>query len=378
MTRQIGCVTLLLMFLSGCSTLGYYAQALQGQTSILLARQSVDGLLRNADTPVQLQDRLILSQGMLAFAESNLGLPVAGRYRAYVATGRDAVVWNVFAAPEFGMTPLNWCYPVVGCVPYRGYFRQARARRHADRLVRQGYSVHVGGVAAYSTLGWFRDPLLDTFINWPEAHLANLLFHELAHGRVWVAGDAVFNESLASFVGDAGAQAWLADRPQELSRYRRDQDAEAAFSAELLSLRARLSEAYEESVDAARKRERRDELLAGFRACYARRREALGGGRFDAVVRSNLNNAFLASRQTYTQHEAAFALLFKEAGDDWNAFWRVVEDLTRVSLEARVQTLEALSARAGARSDEQQVAHAGDDDHADEVHCEAFPGHVAG
>lgn len=384
MTRQIAALLfssiVLPILLSGCSTLGYYGQAAVGQTRILLARQSVEDLIVSAKTPADLRARLETTRAILAFAESGMGLPVQGRYSTYVATGRDAVVFNVVAAEEFSLRPLTWCYPVVGCLPYRGYFRAERAHSQAALLRGQGFDVDVGAVPAYSTLGWFSDPLLDTFIHWPDGHLANLLIHELTHGRVWVKGDAVFNESLAAFTGDAGARAWLAGRPSILADYLAAEAADGAFAASLGQLRSELDEIYRRDGLPATKRLARAAAYDRYRACYRRHRQLLGQGRYDRTVETRLNNAFLASRKTYDRHVPAFAALFAAQGGQWPAFFAAVDrlaDLDREQREAELDRLAKASAAGGA-SGEEQVTHRGDDEHTDEVDCKAFPRHVAG
>ncbi|MEM7355613.1 MAG: aminopeptidase, partial [Acidobacteriota bacterium] len=196
---------LALLLLTSCSNLGYYGQAAWGQTKILLGRRSIDRLAADPKTPQALREKLQTVQAIRRFAARELLLPADGSYRTYVelpasAAGgrRTAVVWNVVVAPELSIEPLTWCFPVAGCVAYRGYFSEARARRFADRLQRQGYDVAVAGAAAYSTLGWFEDPVLSTVIDYSDVDLAGLLFHELAHQLLYVQDDTRFNESFAT------------------------------------------------------------------------------------------------------------------------------------------------------------------------------------
>ena len=375
MRRQIGLA--LLVLLSGCSTLGYYGQAAGGQLALMMNRQSVPKLLQADGTSPELRQRLQLSQALLDFASVRLQLPAEGRYQSYVVTGRSAVVWNVVAAPELSLAPLTWCYPVVGCVPYRGFFSERRARREASLLMRSGYVVHVGGVPAYSTLGWFRDPLLDTFIRWPAADVANLLFHELAHSRVWVDDDANFNESLASFVGDQGARQWLAVQPDALAAYDTELTIERRFSGLLDGLHEQLQAVYAAPTSDARKRRDAAALYARFRACHVSRRQQLGQGRYDTFVSERLNNAYLASRRTYDQFMPAFAALFDEVGADWTAFWRAVEHLAGLDAEKRLARLQQLLELVPDTSGQKQVTNQGDHEHADEVECQPFTRHAA-
>lgn len=367
----------MMFLLSGCSTVGYYTQAVLGQADLVLSRQPVERVLAEGGTSDELRARLQLSEAILAYADRELGLPAQGRYSTYVETGRDAVVYNVVAAPGLSLDPLRWCYPIVGCVPYRGYFRKSRAVAMASTLQGQGYEVHVGSVPAYSTLGWFDDPLLDTFLDWPPGYLANLLIHELVHGRVWVKGDAEFNESLAAFVGDTGARAWLAERaPDELRQYVADEAADAAFSASLIGLRSMLEALYRDGSGVAEKRLRRTQVFDRYRACYRRHRDQLGDGRYDTVVDQRLNNAYLAARQTYDRLIPAFGDLFAEAGWQWPAFWSSVETLAALPRDQRESSLASRSGASPERSGKQQIADRRDDKHADEVGCEPFLRHV--
>ncbi len=357
MSRQIG--VLLLFMLSGCSTLSYYGQAVHGQASLLLNRQSVPGLLKSSKTPSELRARLETSQAVLRFAEERLHLSAHGRYRSLVITGRRAVVWNVVTTPALSLAPLHWCYPIVGCLPYRGFFSEARARREATQLRAAGKVVSVGGVPAYSTLGWFKDPLLDTFIHWPDADLANLLFHELAHGRVWVNGDAQFNESLASFVGNAGVTQWLIDRPADLDRYLRAQTLDERFERRLAGLRKRLESVYASRAADQEKQRLADAVYAEFRRCHMAARRDSQTSRFDAIVATGLNNAYLAGRQTYAQYEPAFAILYRDAGHQWPQFWSAVEQLIAMSKAARHQHLGDLSPDPTGASDQHQGTDCG-------------------
>jgi len=261
----------------------------------------------------------------------------------------------------------------VGCVPYRGYFDRGKAEAMASRLRAEGYDVLIGGVPAYSTLGWFNDPLMDTFIHWPEGQLAKLLIHELTHGKVWVEGDAMFNESLASFVGDVGARLWVTDKPQAAIKYEEAESAESAFTALVEQLRKALIAIYADVSGDAAKRLQRSAAIDAWRACYRRHRDVLGGGRYDRTVDTRMNNAFLASRETYDRHMPAFAQLFVEEEESWPRFFTAVDQLANRSPSERAAELDALRRR----SDEQQVTDRRDDKRADEVHCEALSRHKA-
>jgi predicted aminopeptidase len=194
----------------GCQTLGYYTQAVHGEYHILACQQTIEKVLADSRTPASLQDRLQLVQQLRGFAGKELKLPVDGHYRRYADLHREFVVWNVYAAPEFSLASRSWWYPFVGSLDYRGYFAEEKARHFAADIAKKGFDVYVEGVEAYSTLGWFKDPVLNTFINHSDARLAEIIFHELGHQRVFAHGDTDFNEAFATVVGQEGARRWLA------------------------------------------------------------------------------------------------------------------------------------------------------------------------
>ncbi len=215
----------LLIVLTGCSSLGYYAQLGEGQWQLLQARQPVAELLADPQQPAALRQRLQLAQEARAFASARLGLPDNRSYRLYANLKRPYVVWNLFATAEFSLQPLTHCFPIAGCVAYRGYFDEQRARGAAALLRVQGLDTEVAGVEAYSTLGWFDDPLLNSMLAWSDARVAALIFHELAHQRLYLPGDTAFNESFARFVEEEGLRQWRQARhlpppPAHLQRQR--------------------------------------------------------------------------------------------------------------------------------------------------------------
>ena len=219
MLFQILTVIALVILLAGCETIRFYQQAIVGQGRLLLDRRAVESLMEAPETDPALRYRLQLAQDALAYA-GVAGLPVAKAYDSYVETDRQFVIWNVFASPALELSLKTSCYPIAGCVSYRGYFKREDAERQAASLRQQGYDVHVGGATAYSTLGWFDDPLLDTFLFRDEEYLVALLFHELAHRLVYIKGDTRFNESLATSVERYVLREWLITRG-DLKRFER-------------------------------------------------------------------------------------------------------------------------------------------------------------
>lgn len=369
-------ITLAVLAGAGCQTLGYYSHAALGQLRVLTARQPVEAVLARLEQARQhdprdeaLHAQLTLARRLLGYAEAELGLVADGRYQSYVALDRPAVVWNVFAAPPLSLTPYQWCYPLVGCTPYRGFFNAAYADRSAQALERRGFETFVGPVAAYSTLGWFDDPLLSTFIGYPEAELAELLFHELAHGEVWLPGDVAFNESFATFVGRRGASQWLAasGRHEDIARRSSDHAARKRLLGLLAETRAALQQVYQAEVPDPKKLEAKTRVLEGARRCYAAYRSRLGGGRYDALM-AGLNNARLASVAAYEDHVPGFARLFAESGGAWPEFYQRVRAIAELQPDARAAALAA--------SGDEQIGEGGDDDRAHEIQCQPFLGHL--
>lgn len=361
---------------TGCQTINYYSHAALGQLRVLTGREPVPRVLarlddRRAGDPEAelLYQRLAFSQAVLAFAETELGLSAGDRYRTYVDLERPAVVWNLFAAPELSLEPYRWCYPVVGCAPYRGYFDQTYAERSARSLQQQGFDTYLGPVAAYSTLGWFADPLLSSFVTWPEPDLAALLFHELAHGQAWAPGDVAFNESFATFVGRQGLSVWLSAQGNDTVELERlaVMSARRRLLGLLAHTRKALRQVYASGLSDEVKRELKAEVLAAAKICYVDQRERLGGGRFDGLM-AGLNNAKLASVAAYEDLVPAFADLFEAVDGSWQAFYERVRALTELKPGERRVALRG--------SSYQQVAQRADDEGADEIQCETLSGHL--
>lgn len=362
---------------SGCASIGYYAHVSSGQLSLLSKREPVEKVIDSLEgesepAAVALSERLRLSQTLLEFARLELGLDVGGRYSTFVALDRDVVVWNLVAAPELSLSAHTWCYPFVGCAPYRGFFEREKAERARARLAAEGLDTYVGGVTAYSTLGWFDDPILSTFIALAEPDFVELLIHELAHSRVWVKDDAPFNESFASFVGAAGARAWYAGR-ERAAEYESHLAGEADWTRArslLEEARVALQSAFDAPQTDAWKRTAKARVLGAAADCLAELSEATGNEDFHRLA-PRLNNAYLASLATYSDQRPAFAVLFADAGGEWELFFEAVDVLAKLGAEQRQASIEALLARSG----EEQVAADGDDQRTDQVQCEALARH---
>lgn len=326
----------------GCATLSWYGEAAVGQMRILAARRPVAEVLADPATTPETVANLMRADAILEFAEHEVGLPVGDRYRTYVELGRDAVVWNVFAAPEFSLTPHRWCYPVVGCAVYRGFFDRDGARREAASLAARGFDVHVGPVAAYSTLGWFDDPLLSTFIGYSDERLAELLFHELAHGELFVPGDSAFSEAFATFVGREATSAWLSATGRDPEPYLAARQAALRRADFFRAWRARLRTLYAQKLPADQRRLLKGALFDEMLACYAERRRRFDPG-FGGTPPGALNNARLAATGTYEDRTPAFAVLFARVGGNWEAFYRAAREIADREAGARDEALRELA-----------------------------------
>ena len=306
------------LLLTGCETLAYYAQAFSGQMALMARAKPAADLIADTATPQPLRERLALARAIRDYAVSGLKLPDNESYRSYADLGRRYAVWNVVAAPEFSLEPLQSCFPVAGCVSYRGFFAQEDAERHAAGLQAEGHDVHVYGVPAYSTLGRFDDPLLSTFIRYPDAELARLIFHELAHQVTYVKDDSTFNESFAVAVEREGVRRWLAamGRSAELKDYFSSQERNRSFANEIEQASARLNVLYRQRIAPEAMRDGKRAELEALKAKLA------GQERFKD---QGPNNAFLASFATYTQLVSTFEHLLQEEGGDLERFYARVK-----------------------------------------------------
>ncbi len=341
------CVALVVVVIAaaGCTSAGYYGQSIRGQLSILVKRRSFESILDDPRADRDLRSKLERVAQMRDFASSELDLPDNGSYRSYVELDREHVVYNVVAAEEFSVDAKTWCFPIVGCVAYRGYFMRVKAARFASRLDEVGFDTTVDGVAAYSTLGWFRDPVLSTFLDRSESSLAALLFHELAHEKVYVKGDSAFNESYATTVELAGLERFLdtdaAQAVLETARIRRKRQAD--FSALVAACRDRLLPIYADAkLSDDKKRARKADAIAALVAQYRGLRDGEWAGYpgYDAWFEQDLNNAHLASVGTYSTLVPEFQRLLASLDGDLSAFHAAVKELGRLDFEERRRRLD--------------------------------------
>ncbi len=346
--RLFASVVLLLTsgLLGGCANLGYYTQSIGGQMQIFHRQKPIAELLDDHRTPAPLKDKLATVLQIREFATNGLGLPENGSYREYADIGRPHVVWNVFAAPPASLELKRWCFALVGCVGYRGYFSPERAQRLARELRHEGYDVYVGAVPAYSTLGFFDDPVLNTVIDEPEVELAGLVFHELAHQVAYVRDDSAFNESFATAVELEGARRWLVGRgsPTQWEGYATANDRHAQLLALIGDYRARFAQLYASEATDADKRARKQALFNELLADYEELRTRWGGfAGYDGFFTRELNNAHLAALATYYELVPGFQALLAQHDGDLRSFYRSVKKLGKLPKAERHARLATLA-----------------------------------
>jgi len=308
----LGCV---MLSISGC----YYTQAARGQLDVMSKREPIDELIEAPDTPEELAERLQLVSEARQFAIDDLLLPDNDSYRSYADLGRDYVVWNVFAAPEFSLQPKTWCFPIAGCVAYRGYFSEDAARRKADQLREDGLDVAVGGIPAYSTLGRFADPVLNTMMHWDDADLVSTIFHELAHQVLYVKDDSAFNESFATAVEEIGIERWLTSRDQggDFSDYIDRRERRKKTMEVIAVARSDLEKVYASAMAAHEMRRAKETRLAQL------------ANELPAEFQTDLNNARLASVSLYQSRVPEFRALYEECELSLQCFYDRADRLTK-------------------------------------------------
>jgi predicted aminopeptidase len=340
--RLISCVVVAAV-LGACADLRYYAHVTRGESALLLQRRPVKKVVADPATDPKLAARLSLSQRARQFASQQLDLPDNRSYTYYVQLHRPYVVWNVFATPRFSVDPVLQCFPIAGCVAYRGWFDEGMAKDRAEKLRAQGDDVYVGGVPAYSTLGWFADPILSSMMRWDDDELIGTIFHELAHQLIYVKGDTAFNESYAMFVQSEGLKAWHRSRG-EPEGDDRDQRMDDGFTQLVLDLRDHLKKLYASGQGDAAMTAGKEREMADFRVRYARWRDENwpNDHRYDAWVARPINNATLLPFGLYDQWVQAFGELFKQADGRWPDFYARVRALAREPKPERENDLRAL------------------------------------
>ncbi len=346
------CATLLIAA-GGCAQLGYYAQAMQGQMSLLASAKPIDDWLADPKVEDKLKTRLRQTRAIRAFAASELGLPDNGSYKNYADLKRPYVMWNVVATPELSLKPVSWCFPVAGCVDYRGYYSPEAAQAFADELRTQGQDVRVSGVPAYSTLGWFNDPVLSTFIAYPEAEIARLVFHELAHQVAYAPGDSQFNESFATAVEEIGVARWLEQQGDAAmrERYREYRQRKNDFLGLLDSHRRQLEENFSRAASDAEKRARKQQIFASMKQQYALLKAERWGGYagYDRWFSGEMSNAHFALAATYHDLVPAFRGMLVHEGD-MRRFYARVKAMAKLGKKRRRAALATYAGAAAQHS----------------------------
>jgi predicted aminopeptidase len=330
-------VALLAFAVSGCGTIAYYAQAVGGHLELMRLSVPIQEALHEPNTPEAVRARLEQVVAIRDFASRELKLPDNGSFRRYADIGRPFVIWNVFATPEFSVKPVESCFPFAGCVAYRGYYSEESARRYAADMAAEGYDVYSGGVPAYSTLGYFDDPVLSTFIRYPDAELARLLFHELAHQVVYVKNDTMFNESFAVSVEEEGVRRWLDERgtAQQRAAYDAYSERRRQVFALVLKYRNRLDAFYRGAGSTEVKRAGKAKLFAEMHEEYRALKASWGGfAGYDRLF-SQPNNALLASIAAYTELVPSFRALLAADGGDFERFYADVRKLADLPPDER-------------------------------------------
>ena len=336
----------LMMILCSCQSASYYSQAVLGQARIMLAQRPISELLGEPGTPQAIREKLSYVLALREFAREDLLLPVGDAYLGYVDLHRTHVVWNVFAAPELSLEPKTWCYPVVGCASYRGYFAPQEAEGYSAALSREGYDVFVAGALAYSTLGWFDDPVLSTFLQLDDARLSALIFHELTHRMLYVAGDTSFNESLATTVEEEGLRRWAAARQAHglIAEYERQQRLSDRFIALVSQRRNELSALYAGDVPVDQKRAGKAAIFDALRRDFeAEKHKVPEMATYDRWFASGLNNAGLATIAVYHDLVPAFKGILSRSHGDLAVFYQECRRLSRLPSAERQQHLRQLT-----------------------------------
>lgn len=333
-----------LSVLAGCTSVSYLASSVSGHMKIMAARKDVGEVIADPATPQDVHNRLLTSVEVRKFAIAELGLPDNDSYSKYADIKRNYVTLAIYAAPEFSLAPKVWCFAFYGCVPYLGYFSEATVRRQAQMLRSRGFDIHVNGVIAYSTLGWMSDPLLNTMVSQDDTWLAGLVFHELAHQRVYINGDSGFNEAFAVAVETTGVEKWLRARGDAagLRQYRAGRDRQADFLALVSRTRDELNVIYRSDARPESMRAQKAAAVERLRARYREMRDRRWNGYrgYDGWFDEPINNAKLAAASVYDERVPAFLRLFKLCSDDYSRFYAAVRRIGGIKPPSRVKALE--------------------------------------
>ncbi|MEM7400502.1 MAG: aminopeptidase [Pseudomonadota bacterium] len=343
---RISIVVCLLFCFSACSTIGYYHQSISGHFKLISKREPIADIVNDSQRDAHLVDKLHLSQELRNFASQRLNLPDNDSYRSYVQLEAPYVTWNVFAAPQFSISLNQWCFLVIGCVPYRGYFEQQEAEAYAEHLALQGQDVYVAGVPAYSTLGWFDDPLLSSMIDRGELVTAAYIFHELAHQQFYLNGDGAFNEAFATAVEEIGVLLWLKsqDRTEDIENYENFLKQKYIFFDFIKKSRDEFEVLYQQEFDAEKMQAEKEILIAEMRRKFSNlSAKSKHIARYTKWMSGPLNNAQLGVISLYRELVPAFHNLFTMCDDNFDRFYAQVEIIAKMPEEQRIDALQTAS-----------------------------------
>jgi len=332
--------------LGGCATTGYYFQAMGGQWELWKHAEPIDNVISSPNTKTSLKTKLTRVREIREFASHELMLPDNGSYRKYVDLKRPFVVWNVFATEELSVQPKEWCMLVVGCVSYRGYFSKEGAEKYAAELRTEGYDVYVGGVPAYSTLGYFDDPILSSFIQYPETELARLIFHELAHQLVFVKDDSTFNESFAATVELEGVKRWIEThgKPEDYATFTAWAKRRNDYVTLIATYKDKLNTLFTSPLSTEEKRDGKRHLFEEMKSDYQNLKTSWGGYTgYDWIFNQKLNNAFVVSSALYSQLVPGFKGLLAQNDNNMLNFYHAAKTLAEESKEKRDAYLAKLA-----------------------------------
>lgn len=341
--KKICSAFLLTLLLTGCADLSYYLHSINGHLSIINRAENIEDMLADENTDPDLAERLRLVGRIRQFAVEQLQLPESGSYTMYADLKRSYALKNLFAAAEFSVEAHQWCYPIVGCAGYRGFFDEARLQRFMTSLQQQDFDIYVANVSAYSTLGWFDDPVLNTFVNWPDYRLAGMIFHELSHQQLYIDGDTEFNESFAVAVQQAGIKKWLHSngKPDQAASYQQQLDNRQQVIELIKQGRLQLKTLYQQDIDATSKRQAKSDIILNLKQQYSELSShfIIKDG-FRRWFEGPINNARLVSISTYYDLVPAFQHLLENHKQDFEAFFRHVENIASLPDSGRKNCLQ--------------------------------------
>lgn len=331
-----------MLLLTGCASINYYAQSAQGQFELVQKREDIDSLLEQETLSPKLRKQLLTVLQLRKFSSKQLGLPDNNSYLSYADLKRKYVIWNIFATEEFSLTPVRWCYLIVGCLDYRGYFNETDARQHAKELKQTGHDIYLGGVSAYSTLGWFDDPVLNTMLQWNDIRLATVIFHELAHQQLYVKNDTEFNEAFAETIAYIGIKTWLKhmNNEQKYKEYEQSQRQEEQFLSLVIKYKELLNKLYQSGENKDFMRQQKRLLMEKMSDEYNALSQHWERNPYAGWFASGLNNAKLAAIVTYRKYVPALITIYEMLDKDLNQFYSFANLLSTCNQMRRKEILE--------------------------------------